>query len=175
LGKDFDKAKASALLVLENDAKRINKHYDKHPGHESNRAWSLKNNAEDVAKVMALKDFPVSSVDLKGVDVAAKAKIVKGHMEMEFPKAKISVRIERYSGGCSLNVKLDVGSVVAMSDDDVKKANKIVDLYEHIYASDPMTDLHNNDNYAFLVVNKAIGPGVVGEAMVGAQSVVMLK
>jgi len=174
MGKLFEKAKEQALLYLENDKLRIKKHYAKHPGYESNEASSLRAVDKDIAKINALVDFPVNSAQLEGVDVAAKAKIVKQHLLQEFPKIKVSVKIERYSMGCNFNAILSPNSVDILLPEEVKKAEAIVKIYEHVYGSDLQSDYHNNDNYAFLVFEKYIGPGVKGLAFAANPGVISL-
>lgn len=128
--KKFENAKAMAIKYLEKEIERLG---GRHP--------SLTNSTnEDIKKILKLDGYPTDSRQLRGVDTAAKAKLLKAQLEDEFPDSKWSVQIERYSGGSSIKAKFLDGKYPY-------GAEKIGDLYSNSGDTDIQSDYFDVDNY----------------------------
>lgn len=103
--------------------------------------WGHSYLKEDLEKVQTLKNFPRVPIDLEGVDVVYKAKILKKELKEKFPGVEFNVRTDKYSGGSSIDVRWVDGPGTA-------KVDEIVNKYSCDRGSDPMTDYFNRDNYA---------------------------
>ena len=121
--KIFAKAKSQALAVLA-----------KNP---SDSEWYQ----DQVIKVESLESFPTPKTDLRYVDVAAKAKLLKAHLQSKYPENKFSVKIERYSGGSSINASYKGEKI------DSQELREMEWCYSDAGKTDSQSDYYDYDNY----------------------------
>lgn len=99
--------------------------------------WSL----EKLAKLQALTNYPTSSKQLRDVDVVAKSKILKAHLQEVYPDRVFSITTSRYSGGSSIDGGYK-GDPIPVQD-----LEKITRMYSDAGNTDSMTDYFDYDNY----------------------------
>ena len=122
----FEKAKQQAL-------KAVNK--------ELSLAEFPEYDQKHKAQIESLQNFPESSQQIRGLDVKYKAIFLKAQFNEQFPENKISVRIERFSGGSAISARW-TGPVIKHSE-----TRKLEELYSDRGATDSSIDYFDHDNY----------------------------
>lgn len=127
----FKKAKTQALKVLLKDIEKYNSEY----------SW------KSYGKIQTLESFPDVKTDLRGIDVTAKAKLLKKYLEVSFPENKFSVKIERYAGGSSIDATYKGDRI---PQDELRQIELI---YQDAGNSDMQSDYFDYDNYCSITEN----------------------
>jgi len=143
--KKFEKAKAFGVKFLE---KRIQKWL------KSSAPHNAEYYQKDLAKLNALQGFPENSGVIRGLDVRIKAKLLKAHLESEFPNSVWSVRSEFFSMGSAVDAIFKGGAPI-----DEAKAQRIGDLYQDDGQSDMMTDYFDQDNFVHVLIPAKVANG----------------
>lgn len=96
---------------------------------------------KSIQKLEALNDYPDQRTDLRMVDVAAKAKLLKAQLIDQFPENSFSVKIERYSGGSSINAYYKGTKI------DTQIIKELENTYSDAGKTDIQSDYFDYDNY----------------------------
>lgn len=126
---NFYKGRNTAVNVLGSLVKR----HESHAEH-----WT-----PQIKLLQHLKDFPRSSIELRGVDSGAKSKLLKAHLTELYPDVEIKVKLTRFVSMSKILVK-----VMAGNPDGIKE---ICDLYQDAGQPNPSTGSHDWDNQVEIV------------------------
>lgn len=96
---------------------------------------------KSIQKIEALNDYPDQRTDLRMIDVVAKAKLLKAQLMEKFPENSFSVKIERYSGGSSINAYYKGKKI------DTQIIREIENTYSDAGKTDIQSDYFDYDNY----------------------------
>ena len=100
---------------------------------------------KSILKIKALNDYQDQKTDLRMVDVAAKAKLLKAQLIDQFPENTFSVKIERYSGGSSINAYWKGPKI------DPQIIRELENTYSDGGKTDIQSDYFDYDNYCSIV------------------------
>ena len=126
---NFFKGRNTAVNVLGSLVKR----HESHAEH-----WKPK-----IKLLQHLKDFPRSSIELRGVDSGAKSKLLKSHLMEKYPDVEIKVKLTRLVSMSKILVTVMKGNPVGIKD--------ICDLYQDAGQQNPSTGTHEWDNQVEIV------------------------
>lgn len=121
---NFYKGRNTAVNVLGSLTKRHSSHAEH---------WQ-----PQIKLLQHLKDFPRSSIELRGVDSGAKSKLLKAHLNEVYPNCEIKVKLHRFVSMSNIVVK-----VIAGSPDGIRG---ICDLYQDKGQQNPSTGSFDWDN-----------------------------
>jgi len=133
---NFYKGRNTAVNVLGSLTKR----------HESHAEHWL----PQIKLLQHLKDFPRSSIELRGIDSGAKSKLLKAHLNEVFPDCEFKVKLHRFVSMSTIVVKVMVGS----SPDGIKD---ICDIYQDKGQQNPSTGSFDWDNKVEIQFPKSDG------------------
>lgn len=130
---NFYKGRNMAVNVL----KSLIKRHESHAEH-----WQ-----PQIKLLQHLKDFPTSSIELRGIDTGAKSKLLKWHLTECFPDTKLKVKLTRLVSISCIQVTYQGGK----SPDGLKD---ICEIYQDKGQQNPSTNSFDWDNIVKIDVSK---------------------
>jgi len=129
----FEKAKSQCLRMISKEIEKRTK-----------LGLSIEYDLKDKIQVENLSGYPKNSSEYRYLDVKFKAKILKAQLEELYSNNKFSVRIERYSGGSSIDAYWTGPSI---SSEELKGIER---LYSDSGKTDISVDYFDVDNYCHI-------------------------